>query len=969
MNKKPILGKKTPAAYTHQRHHCELLERRTLLTGTISFAPHVDFTAGTSPQALVAADFNGDGNEDLAVADHTGDKVSIFFGNGDGGFSAGPVLALSAPPVSIITGDFNGDGKPDLAVAASPAAGSTATTVTVFLNTGSSTFGLGEITTVETTAVTNEAVGLAAGDFNDDNKLDLAVTDFTTQNVSILFGNGNGTFQTAVNYQTDGSPTAITEADFNDDGLPDLAVTATTLNSTGQTISNQLLLLLDSSTGDFSAGADISLGATGVVDSVAVANLTATATPGLIVGNTDGTAALVTNTGGAFAEAATPTLAGGATSVASADFDLDGNADLVSANGNTTASAGANSVTVVPGLGAGTVGSPLTFAVGTNPADVVVADFNNDGKPDIATANEGGTVSILLNNTALSLISTRSTLVADSTSTPAGSAVTLTDTVAASSVSPLTGELLPTGTVNFYDGTTLLGSATIAAGTDQAVYSTSDLTIGTHRLKAVYLADNAYAGSSAAAIAETITPTAADGPDLVGTLVSTTFPAQVAPGETGSVTMKISNQGNTPATGSITNSVYLSLDNLLDGGDAQVPAKGSLAHTKVNLKPGQSETVTGTLTLPLSAPVATYLLLVEINATNSLAESTTANNLVVSPTTYSVSDVFGTVEGRRSVALQVADNNGITGTFKLTGPGNGTINVGDDGVDLVLDGTTTASTLTITTRAGSFDLHDITADSAIGTIRGTSVNVSDSISLPSGATAITLNSLGTDGVVGNSFNLGTGAATITVSSVSDENLTTSGGIKSLSVGNWDDGSITAGWIGTLRSKQNFGAALQLSGAGAPRGLSLTSATVGGTIGNGSNAWDITGNVGRIAAAGYAGGWDLTAGLVTSISSTDDFSSTISASGIASILIRGSLLNATISATGPIGVLKVGGGATASTVSSGLAAGMLQPGGSIHSISIAQAADPTSRFLAAALPKRVVIDGQSIDPATDPRFMI
>jgi len=144
----------------------EWLESRRLLSSAISFAPHVDFTSGTSPVALVAADFNGDGNEDLAVADGADNRVYLFFGNGAGAFSAGPVLSLSSPPVGILTGDFNGDGRPDIAVACTAGEGQSTTSVDVFLNTGAGTFGLGQITTVETGAVPGEPVPIAAGDFN-----------------------------------------------------------------------------------------------------------------------------------------------------------------------------------------------------------------------------------------------------------------------------------------------------------------------------------------------------------------------------------------------------------------------------------------------------------------------------------------------------------------------------------------------------------------------------------------------------------------------------------------------------------------------------------------------------------------------------------------------------------------------------------------------------------------------------------
>ena len=168
----------------------------------------------------MAADFNGDGNEDLAVADGADNRVYLFFGNGAGAFSAGPVLSLSSPPVGILTGDFNGDGRPDIAVACTAGEGQSTTSVDVFLNTGAGTFGLGQITTVETGAVPGEPVPIAAGDFNGDGHLDLAVGDYTNESISILLGTGTGTFAAPVNYQSNAHPTAIAAAHFDNDKTP-----------------------------------------------------------------------------------------------------------------------------------------------------------------------------------------------------------------------------------------------------------------------------------------------------------------------------------------------------------------------------------------------------------------------------------------------------------------------------------------------------------------------------------------------------------------------------------------------------------------------------------------------------------------------------------------------------------------------------------------------------------------------------
>src|SRR5438128_89154 len=122
---------------------------------------------------------------------------------------------------SVAAGDFNGDGKPDLAVAnygqpfsSPPIEGN----LSVLLGNGDGTF----------QAAVNYGAGakrssVAVGDFNGDGKADLAVANSGTNNISVLVGNGDGTFQAAVNYSVGDGPQSVAVGDFNGDGKPDLA--------------------------------------------------------------------------------------------------------------------------------------------------------------------------------------------------------------------------------------------------------------------------------------------------------------------------------------------------------------------------------------------------------------------------------------------------------------------------------------------------------------------------------------------------------------------------------------------------------------------------------------------------------------------------------------------------------------------------------------------------------------------------
>jgi hypothetical protein len=196
--------------------------------GDGTFQPPMFIQVGSSlgQGNLVAADFNGDGKLDLALAwspYNTGINVTssvfILLGKGDGTFGS-PMTAMTAPGFfTITTGDFNKDGAPDVAIATDGSLGGTPSGVTILLGKGDGTFTAGA-----TVPLTIVGYSLVAADFNRDGKLDLAVT---TANPSapyggfvVLLGMGNGTFQEPALYPS--SSSNLREADLNGDGIPDL---------------------------------------------------------------------------------------------------------------------------------------------------------------------------------------------------------------------------------------------------------------------------------------------------------------------------------------------------------------------------------------------------------------------------------------------------------------------------------------------------------------------------------------------------------------------------------------------------------------------------------------------------------------------------------------------------------------------------------------------------------------------------
>jgi hypothetical protein len=263
--------------------------------------------------SLLIADLNGDGKPDLVdvqATDYFGNSVITRLGNGDGTFQkpGGFGLSSSLPPSNAAAGDFNHDGKLDLAVGDGGYIG-------VFLGNGDGTF------QPEVEYGDGSAGYVAVGDFIGDGNLDIITNDF------VLLGNGDGTFGFAKSFAGVGSPLVV--ADFNHDGKLDVA----------------------------GGGA-------------------------IVLGNGDGT----------FGSPINYPAGGGGSYIAVGDFNHDGNLDIVG-------SISSNQVDVMLGNGDGTFGTPKNFTVGDAPSSVAVSDFNGDGKADIAVFNVGWSdVSVLLGN-------------------------------------------------------------------------------------------------------------------------------------------------------------------------------------------------------------------------------------------------------------------------------------------------------------------------------------------------------------------------------------------------------------------------------------------------------------------------------------------------------------------------------------------------------------------------------------------
>ncbi len=336
----------------------------TACSGTPTFAAASNITFGSVPFAVAVADFNNDGKQDLAVANHGSANVSVRLGVGDGTFGNATNFAAAGTPHSIIAADFNGDGNLDLATA-----NEGANNISVLLGTGTGAFG----------AVSNFTAGsspryVVAGDFNNDGNLDLAAGNTGSTNVSVLLGTGTGTFGAATNFNAGAAPFALDVGDFNNDGNRDLAVP----NVSGNNVS----VLLGTGTGAFGAASNFTVGNNPT--SVAVGDFNNDGKQDLAVSksSTAAVSILLGNGNGTFGAATDTAAPSGQERVIIGDSNGDGKQDLITAGGNT--------VSILLGNGNGTFGAATTINLSTFRRFVATGDFNGDGLQDLASPSEGG---------------------------------------------------------------------------------------------------------------------------------------------------------------------------------------------------------------------------------------------------------------------------------------------------------------------------------------------------------------------------------------------------------------------------------------------------------------------------------------------------------------------------------------------------------------------------------------------------
>ena len=335
---------------------------------------------GTSSTAV--ADFDGDGNADLAVPVTDLGQVLVYSGNGRGRFGPPAAYMAGAAANNIVTGDFNGDGHPDL-VLGDDRSGSIG--LEVLLNDGKGGFNAPAVIPLDAGYFDQ----IVPGDFNRDGKLDLVLSlplipgGPSLYGTVVVLGDGQGGFGGRIVSAGSGGPLAV--ADFNGDGILDIAVAGMAA----------LQVSLGNGGGSFTAVSGFQLG--GQAGGVATADLNHDGHVDIAVAEGSLTDRMDTYLGNGSGDFAVSNIVPsyGIHGLVAADLNGDGNADLATADVFT------NRVSIAKGNGLGGFGAaqafPLLVPVNPAPVDLTAGDFNGDGRPDLVTADHGtGGATVLL---------------------------------------------------------------------------------------------------------------------------------------------------------------------------------------------------------------------------------------------------------------------------------------------------------------------------------------------------------------------------------------------------------------------------------------------------------------------------------------------------------------------------------------------------------------------------------------------
>jgi hypothetical protein len=350
--------------------------------GSFSDASTVQIPSGSSQAAL--GDFNGDGKLDVVTTATNG--VAVLLNNGNGTLAPPTTFATNGSTDSVVVGDFNGDGKLDLVTGNYSSGGGSS--MSILLGNGDGTF-----QPARNLASNTYPVGV--GDFNRDGTLDI-VSENANAGLSVFLGNGDGSFQSPQNYDAGLYPSGVALGDFNGDGFPDLAVAGASGTSTVSVLIN---------TGDWSVPQASSLTVNGFPSSITAGTagsfiVTAKYADGSVDDNYTGTVHFTSSDPQAIlpadytftaADAGMHTFSATLTTAGAQSITATDTANLTSSDTGIQVNLGLS----VSGPNAGYLNEPLTYTLTPigDPAGTVFTDNINwgDGSPTQTVTGPSGT--------------------------------------------------------------------------------------------------------------------------------------------------------------------------------------------------------------------------------------------------------------------------------------------------------------------------------------------------------------------------------------------------------------------------------------------------------------------------------------------------------------------------------------------------------------------------------------------------
>lgn len=334
------------------------------------FQPQAAYPVGTTPTGIALGDLDADGRVDFVTANRDSNDLSIYLGDGSGGFLAASPLPTGTGAGSVAMVDLDADGDSDIANA-----NLFGDTVSVFLGDGD-----GNFTLTGQPTVGGKPAGVLHGDVDGDGFVDLLIPNSEDSSFSVLIGDGAGGFEDQAVIAVQSDPWLLAVQDLDNDGQLDVASTSYQIDSVS--------IVFGDGAGSFGPWSPIPVGSTPT--GIATADLASDGGIDIITANNGSfdLSVLPGDGSGAFAPAVSYPLADAPIFVAVGQLNAGLDLDIATANHFASCGGCGTTVTVLPGLGDGGLGSPLDLPSGLGPKALAIGDLNGQGHDDMVCANK-----------------------------------------------------------------------------------------------------------------------------------------------------------------------------------------------------------------------------------------------------------------------------------------------------------------------------------------------------------------------------------------------------------------------------------------------------------------------------------------------------------------------------------------------------------------------------------------------------